>query len=183
VSVRRISINMNKLSEKELQVFTENDLQGLKVAILDFDGTLALQNKPTEADCVHEKWHYVPYKNKDFYIESHMAPQYMIDFVQKLRDVGVEKIYCLSHMPYSFMLEAKQRFIDKYYGDDIEVIACGTVKDKIDAVDILHSMYSNEYYRPETWIVVDDLWDTISVMRSKGYKAMLPQEVYARFSV
>ena len=35
-------------------------------------------------------------------------------------------MYCLSGMKFSFHLKAKQKFINKQYGNDIEVISNGT---------------------------------------------------------
>ena len=46
-------------------------------------------------------------------------------------------MYCLSGMKFSFHLKAKQNFINKYYGDDIEVLSSSTQDLKLDGVKII----------------------------------------------
>jgi len=45
-------------------------------------------------------------------------------------------MYCLSGMKFSFHLKAKQNFINKYYGNDIEVISTSSQELKLKGVKI-----------------------------------------------
>jgi hypothetical protein len=165
--------------EMKLHIYNEDDLDGLLVAVFDFDATLAVQNKRTSADCNNIRWHGDPYNNENFYIDSHIAPAYMRVFVNKLRKAGVKQFYCLSQMPYSFMLKAKEKFVKKYYGEDFEVLCCGTTEAKLGALEVLK--YAKGIGRNDQILLVDDIWATLADARQNGYKTLMPQEVYARF--
>lgn len=52
--------------------------------------------------------------------------------ISLLREKNV-KIYCVSGMKFSFHLKAKEYFVHKYYGSNIEVISARNQELKIDA--------------------------------------------------
>ena len=58
------------------------------------------------------------------------------NFIGKLRNKNI-KMYCLSGMKFSFHFRAKQDFINKKYGNDIELISVGTQQLKLNGIRII----------------------------------------------
>ena len=131
------------------------DLNNIKVSIFDFDETLAIHKDKdftkhrSESEESFTNWYYNAYKNPNkFYdeIEPCTKSEILYNLINNLRNKKI-KMYCLSGMKFSFHLKAKQTFIDKYYGDDIEVI-------------------SNEI------LFIDDNLDVIALLEKNGIKAI-----------
>ena len=154
------------------------DINKIKVAIFDFDDTLAI-HKDKEYS-FHRKeneekrlgYYLNAYKNPgDFYdiIEPCQKSELLYDLICELRRKNV-KIYCLSGMKFSFHLKAKQSFINKHYGEDIEVIAAGSQELKLDGVKIIAKYFN---YSLNEILFVDDREDIVKLMTSNGVKSFL----------
>ena len=77
-------------------------------------------------------------------------------------------------MKFSFHLKAKEYFIHKYYGNDIEVISARNQKLKIDAAKIISKINNcnlNEI------LFVDEIKENIINFNKTGINAILPDEV------
>ena len=78
-------------------------------------------------------------------------------------------MYCLSGMKFSFHLKAKQTFIDKYYGNDIEVISTSEQELKLKGIRVLAKLNNcklNEI------LFIDDNLDVIALLEKNGVKAI-----------
>ena len=78
-------------------------------------------------------------------------------------------MYCLSGMKFSFHLKAKQTFIDKYYGNDIEVISTSEQELKLKGIRVLAKLNNcklNEI------LFIDDNLDVIALLQKNGIKAI-----------
>ncbi len=83
-------------------------------------------------------------------------------------------MYCLSGMRFSLHFKAKEHFIHKYYGDDIELISTRNQELKVDAVKIIKII--NDCNLDEI-LFVDDIKENIVRFNNFGIKALLPNEV------
>ena len=153
------------------------DLGSLKVAMFDFDGTLAVHKdsdylqKRNKSEDARLRYYLDAYLNpEDFYevIEPCASSENLYNFIVRLREKGV-KMYCLSGMSFSFHLKAKQCFVNKHYGDDIEVISTASQKLKLDGMKIIQKMCGCEL---DEMLFVDDLEDTIRYLRDNGVRAV-----------
>lgn len=77
-------------------------------------------------------------------------------------------------MKFSFHLKAKEYFVHKYYGDDIEVISTRNQELKIDAVKIISKV--NNCNLNEV-LFVDDLEENIINFNDIGINALLPNDL------
>ena len=154
------------------------DLNKIKIAIFDFDDTLAIHKDEnyriyrTENEEKRLAYYLNAYKYPDnFYdvIEPCVRSEILYNFICKLRENNV-KIYCLSGMIFSFHLKAKQSFIDKYYGKDIEVIASASQELKLDGVKIIQK-YNN--CSLNDILFIDDREDVVQLMNSNSINALL----------
>ena len=130
-------------------------LDNIKVAIFDFDTTLAIHNSFYED------------------IEPCTKSDKLYELITFLKNKGV-KLYCLSGMRFSFHLKAKQNFVNKYYGDDIEFISAKNQETKVDAVKIIGRINNcnvNEI------LFVDDIEENIIRLKDIGVHSLLPDEV------
>ncbi|MCI8412158.1 MAG: hypothetical protein HFJ40_07035 [Clostridia bacterium] len=90
----------------------------------------------------YENYYLNAYKNPHtFYedIETCIKSEALYNFIINLRSRGI-KMYCLSGMRFSFYLKTKQSFINKYYGDDIEVISTASQELKVDGIKIIQRL-------------------------------------------
>lgn len=154
------------------------DLDKIKVAIFDYDGTLAIHEdknsskRRKESEDNYFNYYINAYLNPEtFYeeIEPCKKSERLFNFINRLREKHI-KMYCLSGMKYSFDLKAKQSFINKHYGSDIEVISCGTQELKIDGVKMI-SMINK--CKLEEIIFFDDREDVIELLCANNIKAIL----------
>lgn len=77
-------------------------------------------------------------KPEKFYetVEPCDMSEYIFRLINILRKSNI-KLYCVSGMRFSFHLKAKEYFVHKYYGNDIEVISTRNQELKIDATKII----------------------------------------------
>lgn len=153
------------------------DLKDIKVAIFDFDATLAIHKdkdfskhrRVSEDNFI--SFYENAYKNPEhFYddIEPCTRSEKMYNLVNFMRKMGI-KMYCLSGMKFSFHLKAKQAFVSKYYGDDIEVIATSSQELKLVGVKILKEINNCEL---NEILFIDDLDDVVNMLNENGVKAI-----------
>lgn len=158
------------------------NLNNIKVAIFDFDDTLA----------IHKDKDYIKHRNENeenllnYYLNAYINPNSFYESIEPcdmsksifkliniLRKNNV-KIYCVSGMKFSFHLKAKQYFVHKYYGNDIEVISTRNQELKVDAVKIISKVNNcnlNEI------LFVDDIEENIINFNRIGINAFLPNDV------
>ena len=79
-------------------------------------------------------------------------------------------MYCLSGMKFPFHLKAKQTFIDKYYGNDIEVISTSLQELKLKGVKIIGKINNCKL---DEILFIDDNFDVITLLKKNGVKALL----------
>lgn len=158
------------------------DLSKIKVAIFDFDDTLA----------IHKDRDFNKHRNEtednllNYYLNAYLNPQsfyeaiepcYILSSLQNLIKIfetkGI-KMYCVSGMKFSFHLKAKEHFIHKYYSDNIEVISARTQQLKSDAAKIIGRI--NKCNLNEI-LFVDDNKDNIIRFNNIGIQALLPEEI------
>ena len=145
------------------------DLSSIKVAIFDFDDTLA----------IHKDKDYLKHRNENeenllnYYLNAYLNPESFYEtiescsicdslqnLIKNFETKGV-KMYCVSGMKFSFHLKAKQTFIDKYYGNDIEVISTSEQELKLKGIRVLAKLNNcklNEI------LFVDDNLDVIALL-------------------
>lgn len=158
------------------------NLNNIKVAIFDFDDTLA----------IHKDKDYIKHRNENeenllnYYLNAYLNPNSFYESIEPcnmsksifkliniLRKNNV-KIYCVSGMKFSFHLKAKEYFVHKYYGNDIEVISTRNQELKVDAVKIISKVNNcnlNEI------LFVDDIEENIINFNRIGINALLPNDV------
>ena len=157
-------------------------LSNIKVAIFDFDNTLA----------IHKDVDYLKHRNEseekllNYYLNAYLKPEKFYEMVEPcdmsepifrliniLRKNNV-KLYCVSGMKFSFHLKAKEYFVHKYYGTDIEVISTKNQELKIDASKIISKVNGcnlNEI------LFVDDIEKNVINFNKIGINAILPNDV------
>ena len=157
-------------------------LDNIKVVIFDFDGTLAIHKNKNyvkhrnETEDKRLNYYSTAYQNPDnFYeeIEPCDKSKILYNLIKKLRNQKI-KMYCLSGMKFSFHFRAKQDFINKKYGNDIELISVGTQQLKLDGIKIISKVNNcnlNEI------LFIDDLEDTVSYLKSNGINAININEI------
>ena len=160
----------------------EINLNDIKVAIFDFDDTLG----------IHKDKEYIKHRNEseeklqNYYLNAYLNPKTFYDNIEAcniseqilkliniLRENNV-KIYCVSAMKFSFHLKAKEYFVHKYYGNDIEVISTRNQELKVNAAKIISKVNNcnlNEI------LFVDDIEENIINFNKIGINALLPNDV------
>ena len=83
-------------------------------------------------------------------------------------------MYCLSGMKFSFHLKAKQTFINKYYGNDIEVISTTSQELKLKGVKIIGKINNCEL---DEILFIDDNPDVITLLEKNGVKSLLVNNI------
>ena len=158
------------------------NLNNIKVAVFDFDDTLA----------IHKDKDYIKHRNENeenllnYYLNAYLNPNSFYESIEPcnmsksifkliniLRKNNV-KIYCVSGMKFSFHLKAKEYFVHKYYGNDIEVISTRNQELKVDAVKIISKVNNcnlNEI------LFVDDIEENIINFNGIGINALLPNDI------
>ncbi len=158
------------------------NLNNIKVAIFDFDETLAIHKDKK----YKEKRNQSEDKLFSYYLNAYLNPE---NFYEKIEICSVSepilklinilrkndtKIYCVSGMKFSFHLKAKEDFVHKHYGNDIEIISAGTQELKINATKIIKKL--NDCNLDEI-LFVDDMSENIINFNKVGINAVLPEEV------
>ena len=77
-------------------------------------------------------------------------------------------------MKFSFHLKAKEHFVHKYYGDDIEVISSRNQELKIEAAKIISKINNCNL---NEMLFVDDIKENIISFNKEGINAALPDDV------
>lgn len=158
------------------------NLENTKVVIFDFDDTLAIHKDKDfckhrrESEDKYLRYYLNAYKNPNtFYedIEPCIKSEVLYNFIVKLRSKGI-KMYCLSGMKFSFHLKAKQFFINKHYGDDIEIISTASQELKIDGVKIIQKF--NEC-KLEEILFIDDRKDVVDFLSKSGVNSILVKDI------
>lgn len=153
------------------------NIKDIKIVIFDFDGTLAIHKDKdfikhrNESENKRLGYYLNAYKNPEtFYenIEPCVKSEILYNFINELRNKNI-KMYCLSGMKFSFDFKAKQNFINKHYGDDIELISAGSQQLKLDGIKIIQRMNNCNL---DEIIFIDDLKDTINYLNSNGIKTI-----------
>ena len=158
------------------------DINKIKVVIFDFDDTLAIHKDKdfdahrNESEDKRLGYYLNAYENPEtFYdeIEPCTRSEVLYNLINKLRDRNI-KLYCLSGMKFSFHFKAKQNFINKHYGDDIELVSAGNQQLKLDGIKIIQKHNKCEL---NEILFVEDLEDTINYLRSNGINAINVNEI------
>lgn len=153
------------------------NLDNIKVVIFDFDDTLAIHKDKDylkhrrESEDKYFGYYLNAYQHPDtFYedIEPCIKSEILYRFINNLRENNI-KMYCLSGMKFSFHLKAKQYFINKYYGSDIEIISSASQRLKVDGVKIIQKINNCKL---EEILFIDDRQDTIELLNASGIKAI-----------
>lgn len=158
------------------------NLSDIKVTIFDFDDTLAIHKDKDftkhrrESEEKFLNFYLNAYKNPDcFYdkIEPCTKSERMYNLINNLRNRNI-KMYCLSGMKFSFHLKAKQSFINKYYGNDIEVISTSSQELKLTGVKIIQKL--NKCNLDEI-LFIDDRQDVIELLIKNGVKGIMVDNI------
>ncbi len=158
------------------------DLDNIKVAIFDFDDTLAIHKDkdfPKHRRESEEKFlsfYEDAYQNpRCFYeqIEPCIRSEKLYNLISILRNKKI-KMYCLSGMKFSFNLKAKQFFINKYYGEDIEVISTSSQELKLTGVKIIQRLNNCKL---DEILFIDDRQDVIELLNKEEIKAILVDNI------
>lgn len=158
------------------------NFENIKVVIFDFDDTLAIHKDKdylkhrNESEDRRLSYYLNGYKNpENFYedMEPCVKSESLYNFINQLRSNNI-KMYCLSGMKFSFHLKAKQSFINKHYGNDIEVLYTATQKLKVDGVKIIQKLNNCKL---EEILFIDDRQDTIENLRKYGINSMLANDI------
>lgn len=158
------------------------NLSKLKVVIFDFDDTLAIHKdadyKKHRGESEDKRLVFCvnAYQNsEDFYenIEPCLKSKVLYKFINELRNKNI-KMYCLSGMSFSFHFKAKQSFINRHYGDDIELISSASQELKLPGVKIIKRIVDCEL---NEILFIDDNKEVIELMKSNGINAFLVNEL------
>ena len=83
-------------------------------------------------------------------------------------------MYCLSGMKFSFHLKAKQSFINKHYGEDIEVISTSSQELKLKGVKIIQKINNCNL---DEILFIDDRQDVIELLTQSGVKGISVEDI------
>ena len=162
--------------------WSDIDLTGVKLAIFDFDGTLALHEdenfaqRRKESDEAYINFFTSAYKNPEtFYDDTEPCrrSEALYALICEMRKRNI-KIFCLSGMGLTFHLKAKQAFVNKYYGDDIEVLTVASQDRKLKGVQILQNIVGCNL---DEVLFVDDLREVIKFLSENGIKGIHADEI------
>lgn len=156
------------------------NLSKIKVAIFDFDNTLA----------IHKDQNYLKKRRSsedkllDYYLNAYLNQNSFYESIEEcnisnltliniLRKNGV-KLYCLTGTEFSFHIKAKEYFVHKKYGNDIEIFAVGNQQFKLSATKIISKI--NKCGLDEI-LFVDDLVENVDMLNNAGIKAIVSADV------
>lgn len=158
------------------------NLDNIKVVIFDFDETLAFHKDKdftkhrSENEENFTNWYCNAYKNPNIFyeeIEPCIKSEVLYKFINDLRNKKI-KMYCLSGMKFSFHLKAKQAFVDKHYGDGIEVICTSNQELKLKGVKIIGKINNCKL---NAILFIDDRQDVITLLNENGVQALLVNNI------
>lgn len=160
------------------------DLKGIKLAVFDFDDTLAMHklklpdvSDPKAMSTLMFYRQAQEYADR-FYddIMPSIAPEGMQRLTGYFREAGIP-MYCISGMRLTLNMDAKVAFLRKHYGDDIKFIGTGTQERKIDTLQLLHRSLGAPYNEPQRVLFVDDNKYIVALAESYGFMAITPKEL------
>ena len=149
------------------------NFENIKVVIFDFDDTLAIHKDKdylkhrNESEDRRLSYYLNGYANpENFYedMEPCVKSESLYNFINQLRSNNI-KMYCLSGMKFSFLFKAEQSFINKYYGNDIELVSAGSQQLKLDGIKILAKANNCSL---DEMLFIEDLEDTINYLNING---------------
>lgn len=158
------------------------NLNNIKVAIFDFDDTLAFhkdrdyKKNRNESEEKLQNYYLNAYLNPEKFYEINEPcniSESILKLINILRKNNV-KIYCVSGMRFSFHLKAKEYFVHKYYGKDIEVISTSNQDLKVDSIKIISKINNCNL---DEILFVDDMEENIIRFENIGINAILPNDV------
>ena len=153
------------------------NLDNIKVVIFDFDGTLAIHRDKdfvkhrNESEDRRLNYYSNAYQNPNNFfedIELCDKSEILYNLIEELRNKNI-KMYCLSGMKFSFHFDAKKNFINKNYGNDIELISVGTQQLKLDGIKIISKVNN---CNPNEVLFIEDLQDTVNYLKNNGVNAI-----------
>lgn len=157
-------------------------LSKIKVAIFDFDDTLA----------IHKDKDFLKHRNEsennflNYFMNAYTSPSTFYETIEpcsvfeplyklvKFFEKNGVKMYCVTGIQFSFNIKAKEAFVHNHYSDKIEVISTNSQKSKVEAIKIISKL--NRCNLNEI-LFVDDLEENITRFKDMGVKALLPNEV------
>ena len=158
------------------------NLKNIKVVIFDFDETLAIHKDKDfckhriESEDKYLGYYLNAYQHPDIFfdnIEPCIKSEVLYNFINNLRKRGI-KMYCLSGMKFSFHLKAKQSFVNKYYGDDIEVISTTSQETKVGGVKIIQKLNNCKL---EEILFIDDNKYTLDLLNKNGINSIFVNDI------
>ena len=158
------------------------NIDTIKVVIFDFDGTLAIHKDKdfvkhrNESDDKRLNYYASAFQNPNGFFEE-IEPcdksEILYNLINKLRNKNI-KMYCLSAMKFSFHFRAKQDFVNKKYGKDIELISVGTQQLKLDGIKIISNINNCNL---EEILFIEDLEDTVRYLKDNGINVININEI------
>ena len=159
------------------------DLSNIKLAVFDFDDTLAIHK---DRDFMKKHFEAGEENKISYYADAYTDPggfydetepcvrsEVLYNFINVLREKKI-KMYCLSGMKFSFHLKAKQCFINKYYGDDIEVITAASQESKLLGIKVLQKLNNCSI---DEILFIDDRQSVIDLLVQGGAKGILVWDI------
>lgn len=159
------------------------DLSNIKLAVFDFDDTLAIHK---DRDFMKKHFEAGEESKNNYYFNAYINPDCFYDNIEPceksealyrlvtiLREKGI-KMYCISGMKFSFHLKAKQAFLDKYYGNGIEVISAASQELKLQGIKVLQKVNGCKLNEV---MFVDDRQSVIDLLVSSGVKGILIDDI------
>lgn len=158
---------------------TKRMLKNIKLAVFDFDDTLAIHKDPNYVE--HRK------TNEDnYFIQAYQNPNEFYTTIEPCdpsEDMRNLVLYCrfrevpmlvLSGMRFSLHANAKQSFINRYYGEDIQLLTAASQERKEDVVRLLMKAHK---LKPEEIPFVDDIRANVQRMAELGVTAFHVSEI------
>ena len=159
------------------------DLSNIKLAVFDFDDTLAIHK---DRDFMKKHFENGQESKNNYYSGAYMNPDSFYDIIEPcersealykftliLRERGI-KMYCLSGMKFSFHLKAKQAFVDRHYGKGIEVISAASQELKLQGIEVLQKINNCEL---DEVIFIDDRQSVTDLLVQAGIKGILAESI------
>lgn len=150
-----------------------NDLSLYRLAVFDFDDTLAIHPSYLYDD---DKFGHTSCLTGDPNYYSHSyAPPVMQNLIANLRNECVY-LMCLTHESTSLVQPLKQSFLDKWYGPGIELVFTSKPEYKPRDICIKCNMLGIE---PCDVLFIDDKIGTVVAARKYGINALTTMQVLA----
>lgn len=159
------------------------NLNKIKVAIFDFDDTLA----------IHKDRDFIKHRNENeenlvnYFLNAYLYPDTFYDSIEpcfildslkeivKTCEIKGIKMYCVSGMRFSLHLNAKKHFINKHYSEKIELISTRSQEAKCDAIKIIQRINKCEL---NEILFVDDKKENIISFNNMGVHGIFPEDAH-----